>query len=380
MRRSRNSITGEAGGVTLTVTAMISSFLLFSLIALVVDGGLVYLERRSVVNAAQSAALALAKECAEKPSTCAYSNLATQFASANSDDGLTRVTEICIKGMTPTGSPCAPVNGSRLDCAALPSQGKNFVRIRTQSQSADNPNGIDSFFSGGSESQLNACAQVIWGNASSASVFAPFAVSICEWARQQALPRVLAEFTTNFGVNDCSYTFTDLSGVQFTKNGINGWAALDLTSSTLPAEARAAVNCPNPAVDAPAALRIGQQLRQIARDQSSPNYCGDGNLASKMPFWLNQILYIPLVSTEKLSGNATIHIIEAFAAYRLLGFSLSKGNGSSSDQGGTYPVGQWCPKNTNCIYGEFITTLSPASEINQNPGVPNVGLQAIELI
>jgi len=98
-----------------------------------------------------------------------------------------------------------------------------------------------------------------------------------------------------------------------------------------------------------------------------------------MGAWLNQVLFLPLVSTAKLSGSSTVHTVEAFAAYKLLGYSLAKGNGNSSSISGVTPSGNWCPKNTNCIYGEFVKTFSPASEISVNPGTPDIGLQAIEL-
>jgi len=98
-----------------------------------------------------------------------------------------------------------------------------------------------------------------------------------------------------------------------------------------------------------------------------------------MPVWINQTLYLPLVSTKKLSGNSTVHTVEAFAAFKLLGYSLSKGQGSSKQAGGITPTGIWCPVNTNCIYGEFVKTISPNSEINETSGIPNIGLQAIEL-
>jgi len=180
-------------------------------------------------------------------------------------------------------------------------------------------------------------------------------------------------------VTSCSYTFTDLLGETFTKSGIGGWAALDLLSASLPVEARSNASCPNPDSDQPAYLQIGYQLSQITRDQSSPNYCGDGTLLNKIGNWLNRDLYLPLISTEKLSGNRTVHTVEAFASFRLLGYSLLKGSGSSAAVGGTVPTGNWCPVNTNCIYGEFKLTISPGSEISNLPGVPNLGLQAIEL-
>jgi hypothetical protein len=368
----------ENGGVTVFVALFVSSFVLFGSIALALDSGVIYLERRTVSNAAQSAALALARECIEKPTTCSTYSQIQDLANENSPDGLTNVSEVCIDGKTTSGANCRVLTNSKIDCSPIPSNISKFIRIRTESKSKDPGIGIQTFFSREKAQSLQGCAQVRWGNAGSAPVYTPFAVSICEWAKQQSLPRTLNEFKTNDSVTSCSYSFTDLTGQTFTRNGIDGWAALDLLSPSLPAGARSNVSCPNPDVDQPAHLQIGYQLSQITRDQSSPNYCGDGTLVSKIGHWLGRDLFLPLISTQKLSGNSTVHTVEAFASFRLLGYSLLKGNGSSG-VGGTVPTGTWCPRNTNCIYGEFKSTISPGSEISDLPGVPNVGLQAIEL-
>ena len=373
------NLNSETGSVTVIVAIFTSTLVLFTSIALAVDAGIIYVERRTVVNAAQSAALALARECIERPSTCANSNPAQSLANSNSSDSLTSVTEVCVDGKLPSGSSCRDLSTSQLDCSPLPPSVKKFVRVRTESKSSTPGIGIQTFFSQENSHTLKACAQVRWGNAGSAPVYTPFAVSICEWAKQQSLPRILQEFKTSDSVTSCSFTFNDLSGQTFTRSGISGWAALDLLSTSLPTSARSSVSCPNPTNDQPAYLQIGNQLNQITRDQSSPNYCGDGNLVSKMNQWLNLDLFIPLISTVKLSGNSTIHTVEAFVAFKLLGFSLDKGSGSSSDTGGTVPNGNWCPKNTNCIYGEFKATISSNSEISDLTGTPNIGLQAIEL-
>lgn len=385
----RTQIKDERGSVAVVLAALVAATLILGSIALVVDGGSLYLERKTVTNASQSAALALARECVEQPSRCEPSMLATQFASLmemsadyaklNSPDGFTQVTEICISGTKVGGGTCQTLSNNKLDCTPPSTTVGNYVRVRTESQSEDSSIGVRTFFSGESGRRLAACAQARWGNASSAAVYSPFAVSICEWAKQSALPRILKEFKSSDGVTTCTWQFQDLSGISYTRNGISGWAALDLQSTLLPTGAAAPVSCPNPSLDQPAKLQIGYQLGQITRDPSSLNYCGDSNLATKMGNWLDQTLYIPLVSTQKLSGNATIHTIEAFAAFKLLGYSLQKGSGNASDRGGTTPSGNWCPTNTNCIYGEFVSTVSSNSEVSDTPGVPNVGLQALEL-
>lgn len=369
----------EQGGITVLVASLVAALLFVATISIVVDSGVVYLERRTVSNAAQSSVLALARECIENPSSCATSYLAAQFANANSPDSLTAVTEICIDGLTVTKATCSALSTSSMDCSPVPTNVKKYVRIRTQSLSDETGIGVRTFFSQESSARLQACAQARWGNAGSAAVYTPFAVSICEWAKQQSLPLPLKEYKSSDGISTCSWTFKDLGGRTFTSTGINGWAALDLTSTSIPATARAAVPCPDPSNQSPAYLRIGYELSQITRSQSSTNYCEDSDLASKMSKWLGRTLYLPLVSTRKISGQSTIHRVEAFASYRLLGYSLLKGNGSASTTGGIVPKGDWCPNNTSCITGEFIAATSPDSEITDDPAAPQIGLQALEL-
>lgn len=373
----KSDFQSERGSIAILVAGLMTSLLLIGSLVLVVDGGVVYLERRELVNGAQSSALALARECAQQPTSCASSSAPGELANSSSTDGLTRVTEVCVNGRTSTGSFCQPLSNTSIDCRALASD-SNFVRIRTASRSPENERSISTYFNSGNQ-ELVACAQVRWGNAASAQVYMPFAVSICEWAKQQSLPRTLIEYDSSGGVEDCSYTFADLQGETFTSRGINGWVALDLKSQTLPTAARSNASCPNPLTDAPAYLLIGYELTQITRSQSSQNFCDNGPLDSVMTNWLGQTYYIPLVATERLAGNSTIHTVKAFAAFRLTGFAILKGNGSATTKGGTFPAGNWCPTNKSCLYGEFISTISSNSEISDIPGTPNVGLQAIEL-
>ncbi|MEY3108150.1 MAG: hypothetical protein RL730_501, partial [Actinomycetota bacterium] len=79
----------DKGAILSIVAAMVSATLLLAIIALVIDGGVIYSERRVVSNSAESAALSLARICADSPTTCLSSNIPQQFANSNSPDGLT---------------------------------------------------------------------------------------------------------------------------------------------------------------------------------------------------------------------------------------------------------------------------------------------------
>lgn len=362
----------EHGAFAVLFSVLFGMGLLLVISYLVIDGGNIAIERRVIQNVAESSAIALAKECSLNLQGCRTSATATSLSVSNSPDGKTRITEVCIKGTNQSSQPCQIPNSSKLDCANLPAGTANFVRVRTQTQTQTS-NSLESLAGNNDQYQLNGCAQAIWGNASSAQVFAPFAFSICQWAAIGNGLKVIDEFLPNQGVNTCTYTFTDLQGQSFTRSGISGWAAIDLLSQSIPTQNRASESCPDPNSDTPASLRIGDVLNGITRDVSSSNYCDDSNLVSKIGVWVNKTIYLPLVSTVKLSGLSTQHTVEAFSAFELNGYSIK------GVRGGTYPSGNWCPNNKNCLYGKFISTLSPASDISITPGAPNIGLQAIKL-
>jgi len=363
----------ERGGYSILFAVIFGTGLLIVVFTIVLDGGNISSERRVLQNVAESGALALARECSTSPMSCASSSTPEQLAALNSPDQLTSVTEVCVRGVNRLLQPCQLPSTTKLDCAPLPTGTSNFVRVRTQTKTAEGSS-LSPLFGNDSNYQLNGCAQAIWGNASSASVFAPFALSICEWARLGSGTNAINEFLTNQGVSTCTYSFTDLTGQQFTRTGISGWAAINLLSSSIAPSNQASEPCPDPATDTPATLRIGDVVDGITRDTSSSNYCGDSNLASKIQVWVNQEVYLPLVTTVKLSGQATQHTVEAFTGFKFLGYSIK------GVRGGISPSPNWCPNNDNCIYGQFTNTLSPNSDVSIQPGAPNIGLQAIKLV
>ena len=142
----KSKFADETGAVLAMVGALVSASIFLGMLALVIDGGVLYLERRTVSNAAESAALSLARLCADQPNTCLSSSLPQEIANSNSPDGLTQVTEVCVNGKTALGSQCSTATGTTLDCSPPPSGVTTYARVRTQTQSTDSPNGISALF------------------------------------------------------------------------------------------------------------------------------------------------------------------------------------------------------------------------------------------
>ena len=174
-------MTKDDGAFAVLFSVLFGMGLLLIISYLVIDGGNIAIERRVIQNVAESSAIALAKECSLNSTSCRTSNTARLLATANSPDGKTRITELCIKGTNQNSQPCQIPSNAKLDCTPLPVGTSNFVRVRTQTQTQTG-NSLESQAGNTEQYQLNGCPQAIWGNASSAQVNAPFAFSICEWA------------------------------------------------------------------------------------------------------------------------------------------------------------------------------------------------------
>ncbi|MCD5344952.1 pilus assembly protein TadG-related protein [Agromyces sp. S2-1-8] len=88
MRRliGRSAMKHERGGVAVTVAVAMASLL--AVVALVVDVGLLYFEKAELQNGADSAALAVAQECALRPTTCeaGATEMAITYAGDNAND------------------------------------------------------------------------------------------------------------------------------------------------------------------------------------------------------------------------------------------------------------------------------------------------------
>lgn len=365
----------ERGSYSILFSVILGTGLLIAIFTIVLDGGNIVAERRVLQNVADAGALALAKECVQAPDHCRdsfsifQSTQPEQLAALNSPDGLTKITEVCVKGRNQFGLACQLPNSLKLDCATLPATAFNYVRIRTQSL---NPDGgfLKPLFGADQSYQVNGCSQAIWGNVRSMPIYVPFALSICTWPKLEVDAQVIQEFKPNDGVTSCS--FSDLQGNANTKSGMFGWAAIDLLSASLQQGNRASEACPDPNTDKPATVQIGDIFEVITRDSSSQNFCDDSNLESKMIVWLGKKIFIPLVSTQELQGQATRHEVQAFAEFDFQGYSI-KGT-----KGGAFPASSSCSR--NCLYGEFTeTTFYSDSDVNVQPGTPNIGLQAIKL-
>ncbi|MEY4573691.1 MAG: hypothetical protein RLZ10_2993, partial [Bacteroidota bacterium] len=149
----------ERGAISVIFAILISSSLILGLLAIVVDVGVIYQERRTLQNAADATALAVAQECAEITTTAGSStssailcqsenfNAASTFAGRNSDDGKTRVAVVCGLGAGSSLVGCPASTGGQFDCQDSSLAGvEQYVRVRTETLSRNDIGALKFFF------------------------------------------------------------------------------------------------------------------------------------------------------------------------------------------------------------------------------------------
>lgn len=198
---------------------------------MVFDVSSLYSERRVIQNAADSSVLATVQECAigglgsilnvsasypsEICGTQAYAQeFASKYANFNSPDSLTKVEELC--GKTPLAA-CNGLGAGLYECKTINPAYKNYVRIKTNSQTAAG-NSITTLFTSLTNPNdatitLKGCAQAAWGKAAFAPVFFPLALPICDYSISGT--KLISDFSSNTPIVVGGCTITDLNGDVF---------------------------------------------------------------------------------------------------------------------------------------------------------------------
>ena len=98
--RVRHRADGERGAIA--VTTALTLVVLLGFAAIAIDFGLMYEERAQLQNGADSAALAVAQNCIEAPSTCSSSapDISKKIALDNTRDGLSDIASLTFPSST----------------------------------------------------------------------------------------------------------------------------------------------------------------------------------------------------------------------------------------------------------------------------------------
>jgi hypothetical protein len=167
---------------------------LLGLIALVVDVGLLYVEREELQSGADAAVVAVAKACSLDTDDCAdigaIESLAQQYANDNARDNVTGIAEICgrLPGIlqpctTPASNLTACLNGPD-----NPPEADLYVEVRVHTEMSNGDFALPPAFAQAMAGngnfdgvQVGACARASWEPAEEVTVLA-MTISTCEFA------------------------------------------------------------------------------------------------------------------------------------------------------------------------------------------------------
>jgi len=406
----------EKGAISVIFAVLFSGFLIIGLLALVIDVGVIYQERRTLQNAADATALAIAQECAEMnagsgtPILCQSANLtqASQFSGKNSDDGKTSVSQVC--GLGSAGlTPCLPSSSKQFDCKDSSLSGvEQFVRVRTSSLSSDGQPFVRYFFAPFLKNavdnvSMRACAQVAWGAATDAPVVYPLALPICFY--QDLAEKQHNAFDENDPIylpsEDCPYTpVGSPSPIQIDIPVVKGMAMFTAVNG---------VNSGCPSIFDPIIVEVGDILTPIAPGNGNDiaSICSDTveslgytqtqNLAYEnflKDFVLGKTLYIPVIreldcpelAFKNFQGCKRLKVGYFFSVI-VKGIKVKNvievGYGRSGPSNIASQLG-WkntdCSSNSYCFYGRFTRATPPGIPKKIDPNQPNTGVNKVLLL
>lgn len=355
----------DRGAVVVLVGILLAAGVLTGMLAVVVDLGRLYAERRVVQNSADAAALAVAQHCAKASADPACASLssaravAVSLANGNAPDGMTDVTEVC--GGTSPLAGCQPSTIGWSNC--LDSVGTTkFARVRTRTMDGPGDYLMPAIFagltspSGKPELRAGACAQAAWGSASSAMVVLPFVLPACP-SVAFGQPVVIEDFDPANPSTSCTASDgTVLSSVT------KGFAFADLPSANM--------QC-----TVPVSIAVGDVLPV---QTSLTQLCGPNISTTLDPYIASGTsLVFPVVGSHGQTGQGQYSFaILSFRSYVLYGYKLK------NKQGGQVPPGGWsataCGSSAqrSCLYGTFVQEV-----VTGGIGTgPNLGVQAVALI
>lgn len=326
----------DRGAVVVLVGILLAGGVLSGLLAIVVDMGRVYTERRVVLNAADAGALALAQHCAKGDSRCNGDTTAawlTSLSGANSPDGATSVSLIC--GASSKLGTCPPTTTKWNDCQPVDSTFTNWVRVRTRTQSAGGDLFFPAIFAGlldGSNKELavSGCSQAAWGPPATAEVPLPFMLPICPGVPGGSAI-VIEDFDPNDPNQDCTLGGSTYS--QVTK----GMAFADFPGA-------------NKVCGVPVNVSIGDvipvetSLAQVCGNNKEIEATLDALIASGHP------VILPVVGAHAPAGQGQYEFtVISFKSFTFLGYNLKNTEGGVAPGLPDYPLG-W--KSTACTTGK----------------------------
>lgn len=343
----------DTGAVATIVAVLLAGGVLLGMAALVVDVGLLHVERRQLQNGADSAALGVAMDCADGTCDTSTGGQAATLARANANDSAASVLTVCGAGAPALGS-CVPQSGPPLtQCREPAAAAIGWVRVRTGTATADGGTLLPPVFArmlagnaGYTGTQVGACAQAAWGAPALLDGTVPITISTCEWNTATANGAVYApappyppypssgevalklHTTSEVGTEACA----GVGGAGANLPGGFGWLDADPACTV---------------ADIDAGGWVGADTG-----------VGAAGCAGTLTASVGKVVYLPVFDQATGTGtNGNYHVL-GFAAFYLSGYSIP---GAHPNKWPSPVGGHLCSGSDKCIYGWFTQDLVPNS-------------------
>jgi Flp pilus assembly protein TadG len=360
----------DEGAIATIVAIVLAGGVLMGILALSVDVGQLYAERRQLQNGADAASLAVAQDCAAgKPCDAgtSASSVAGQYANANSNDNVSQVTNVCGRGRS-TLAACAAPSASIYDCPALPASPTSFVQVRTATLTSGGSTLLPPTFArlllGNSAypgKTVTACAQAAWGPPKTVRSTLPVTISLCEWRNYTASGTNYAPPPPYAGYPS---TYEHVLYLHNTKGATNCPAGP--SGSDLPG-GFGWLNSSNCIANIDANSWVNDNTGVSINSDCKGVIAG----------LVGTVVYIPIYDgTNNLTGSNGSYHIQQFAAFYLTGYALpaAQPNSVKSIATGT----ALCKGSDKCLYGWFTTGTVPG-----DGGIgtgPSLGANIVQLV
>ena len=353
----------EEGAVSILVTFVVTAGVVIGLLAITVDVGRLFSERRVLANGSDAAALAVARECAIDDDRCGTSapSLAASLANANAGrDQVSRVEELC--GTDGLGA-CRSLRSHVWECQPATSY-PNFARVRTITQATNGTQIVPSIFAqafGFQGRGMWACGQAIWGTARSATVTFPLALSACDFVSDaSAVIEIFSPPSYKPGQGPtCTYVDED-GNRRVLQDMVEGFFYVQLDPQRK--------DCLTPVQ-----VKVGDIL---PRSDNIVQLCGTAYEQAFQSF-IGVQTPLPVFDVMPSGGGigTTTMRVASFVAFTLRAYRLGGGRTFGEPPGG-WP--RECRGSNRCFYGDFGSAVT--GDTGVDPGVPNLGLQSVQLI
>jgi Flp pilus assembly protein TadG len=352
----------DRGAVGVLVGVLLGGGALLGIGAIVLDVGMLYVERAELQNGADAGALGVARTCAL--GAC-DPDVAPTYADANANrDGVSGVPLVC--GVDSGGGlgGCPASTGAMVDCPTAPGSG-NYVDVHTATEETGGatllpPVLARALLGNGAYdgTTVNACARASWGAPATAGTFA-LTVSYCEWLESTGAgasfapqppypPLPSSSFHTSLTLHNPSAPDTACPSGPAGSDGPGqfGWTTNDSNCSTV----------------------VTSGTYSADPGASSGSDCKAGLLAA----WTSRTpVLIPIYRSSSGTGSGGTYVLEGFAAFVVTGYRVP-----GVTQADWLVAGSTCGAPLICVNGFFTQALVPGGG---TIGGPNLGATIIAL-